>query len=37
MNGAHTVIPCYADFVMGTEEMPMIDCMAADAACLPAM
>jgi hypothetical protein len=35
MNGAHTVIPCYADFVMGTEEMPTIDCEAAAAECLP--
>lgn len=35
MNGAHAVIPCYADFVMGTEDMPTVDCDAADAACLP--
>jgi hypothetical protein len=37
MNGAHTIIPCYADFVMGTEDMPTIDCDAANAACLPTM
>lgn len=32
-NGAHSVIPCYADYV---DEMAMlVDCEAADAACLP--
>lgn len=37
MNGAHTVIPCYADFIAPMGTMPPVDCVAADAACLPAM
>jgi hypothetical protein len=36
MNGAHTVIPCYSAFVDETDpEMPVVDCEAADAECLP--
>lgn len=37
MNGAHTVIPCYADFIAPMGTTPPVDCVAADAACLPAM
>lgn len=38
MNGAHSVIPCFADFVDETDPMmPTVDCEAAGAACLPDM
>jgi hypothetical protein len=38
MNGAHSVIPCFADFVDETNPMmPTVDCEAAGAACLPDM
>jgi hypothetical protein len=36
VEGLHTIVPCFADYVDDTAMPPTVDCAAAEAACFPA-